>query len=260
MVRRLLVMQLKLEMEMLSMLVMVLVYVVVNDAIPKAIPPQQFQKHFSPQHFSPQHINAKLSLCQMAGFNGEDGQNRMGFVADGGGGGWEKNRWFRSASMVVQICVIGDPYRRQLMEKKKASENYLLWKSLFIPILLNSDLYSLLDGSDPCLPKTLSTDFVLPYTVGCVTVKTLWDTLDKLFVAITRSHILQLKGQLQTLKKGSNSMMQYFEKIKSLVDGLIAVGAPLDDIDVIAHTLHGLPSEYDSFGTSIPLEPRFEFA
>ncbi|KAK3219218.1 hypothetical protein Dsin_013188 [Dipteronia sinensis] len=55
-------------------------------------------------------------------------------------------------------------------------------------------------------------------------------------------------------------MMQYLEKIKSLPDGLSAAGAPLDDLDLIAYTLRGLPSEYDSFGTSIrvcaePIDP-----
>ncbi|KAK2663944.1 hypothetical protein Ddye_002518, partial [Dipteronia dyeriana] len=74
---------------------------------------------------------------------------------------------------------------------------------------------------------------VLSYTIGCATAKTLWDTLKKRFAAITRSHILQLKGQLQTLKK-----------------------APLDDIDVIAHTFRGLPLEYDSFGTSIRIRTK----
>lgn len=46
-------------------------------------------------------------------------------------------------------------------------------------------------------------------------------------------------------------MMQYLERIKSLADGLAAAGAPLDDLDLIAHILRGLPPAYDSFGTSI---------
>ncbi|TXG73795.1 hypothetical protein EZV62_002374 [Acer yangbiense] len=69
-----------------------------------------------------------------------------------------------------------------------------------------------------------------------------------------------LKGQLQILKKGSNSIMQYLKQIKSIADGLTAAGAPFDDLDLIAHTLRGLPSEFDSFGTSIrvraePIDP-----
>lgn len=46
-------------------------------------------------------------------------------------------------------------------------------------------------------------------------------------------------------------MMQYLERIKSLADGLAAAGAPLDDLDLIAHILRGLPPAYDSFSTSI---------
>ncbi|CAB4286246.1 unnamed protein product [Prunus armeniaca] len=164
-----------------------------------------------------------------------------------------------------------------LLPIKLTRDNYILWKSLLIPILQNSSLYGILDGSETCPSPTLSpnqpnpayaewiikdhtckiwlhaalSDFVLPYTVGCTSAKALWDNLEKRFTAITRSHILQLKGQLQALKKGSDSMMQYLERMKSLADGLAAAGAPLDDLDLIAHILRGLPPAYDSFGTSI---------
>ncbi|XP_016650447.1 PREDICTED: uncharacterized protein LOC107881345 [Prunus mume] len=173
-----------------------------------------------------------------------------------------------------------------LIPVKLNRDNYLLWKSLFTPILQNADLYGLLDGSDQCPPQFLPTlesnpayptwvardrtckiwlhaaisESVLPYTVGCSSAQSLWDNLEKRFSAITRSHILQLKGQLQTLKKGSDPMMLYLEKIKALADGLAAAGAPLADLDLIAHILRGLPPEYDSFGTSIrvrsdPIDP-----
>ncbi|KAK2663943.1 hypothetical protein Ddye_002517, partial [Dipteronia dyeriana] len=63
-----------------------------------------------------------------------------------------------SPTSTISITVISPHHITNLIPIKLTRENYLLWKSLFIPILQNSDLYSLLDGSDSCPPKTLSTD------------------------------------------------------------------------------------------------------
>lgn len=46
-------------------------------------------------------------------------------------------------------------------------------------------------------------------------------------------------------------MSDYVQKIKHLSDSLAAVHCPVDDEDLIIHTLNGLPQEYVSFKTSI---------
>ncbi|KAK0605008.1 hypothetical protein LWI29_021813 [Acer saccharum] len=135
------------------------------------------------------------------------------------------------STSTIFVTATSPHHIANLIPIKLTRENYLLWKSVFIPILQNSDLYSFLDGSDPCPPKTLPTDLPNPAYAT-------WVTRD-------------LKRAVSNLEEMSNSLMQYLEQIKPIADGLAVARAPLDDLDLIAHTLRGLPSKFDSFGTSI---------
>lgn len=47
------------------------------------------------------------------------------------------------------------------------------------------------------------------------------------------------------------TLNQYLHQIKHVTDSLADVGHLIDDTDLIFHTLNSLPSEYDSFSTSI---------
>lgn len=68
---------------------------------------------------------------------------------------------------------------------------------------------------------------------------------------MSASHVIQLKFQLQSIKKGDLTMSYYLQNIKNVCDNHAAAGAPVSDTDLIVHILNGLPSEYDSFATSI---------
>lgn len=87
--------------------------------------------------------------------------------------------------------------------------------------------------------------------VGLFTARDVWIALERRFISLSRSHIIQLKTQLQVIKKGNHSITEYIQKIKHLSDILAAVSCPVDDEDLIIHTLNGLPSEYGPFKTSI---------
>lgn len=78
-----------------------------------------------------------------------------------------------------------------------------------------------------------------------------WQILEKRFTSVSRSHIHQLKNQLQTVHKKSSSMEVYLSQIKEISDQLALAGTPVDDEDLVFLTLKGLPDEYDSFKTSI---------
>ncbi|KAK0576154.1 hypothetical protein LWI29_012864 [Acer saccharum] len=58
---------------------------------------------------------------------------------------------------------------------------------------------------------------------------------------------MQLKLQLQTLKKGGSSMSEYLMKKKSIMDALAYTGTALTTDDKIMYILNGLGAEYDSF-------------
>ncbi|CAL9029522.1 unnamed protein product, partial [Prunus brigantina] len=177
-----------------------------------------------------------------------------------------------------------------ILSLKLTRDNYLLWKNLFLPVLQNYDMSGIIDGTEPCPPQFISSpdntltpnpaftnrtkdlsckiwinsalfDTVLSYIVGATSSRDLWLNLEKRFAALTRSHLLQLKAHLQTIKKGSLTMLEYIQQIKTIADSLAAAGSPLANSDFITHILQGLPTEYDALSTFIrvrsePLSPE----
>lgn len=67
---------------------------------------------------------------------------------------------------------------------------------------------------------------------------------------------MQLKLELQTMKKGDLSMTDYLQKAKILFDNLIAVSQHVSDSDLIGHILNGLGSEYDPFVFALHARPE----
>ncbi|KAJ8624241.1 hypothetical protein MRB53_032771 [Persea americana] len=170
-----------------------------------------------------------------------------------------------------------------LISIKLDSQNYLLWKSRFLPVLRAHGMVGFVDGTCLCPPEFLldSTGIptqdvnpqylawiqqdqnvlcwinatlsaaVLAHVVGLKTARDVWLALEKRFASLSRSHIIQLKTQLRSIKKGSQPITEYIQRIKHLADSLAAVLCPVDDEDLIIHTLNGLPSDYGPFKTSI---------
>lgn len=63
--------------------------------------------------------------------------------------------------------------------------------------------------------------------------------------------MLHLKLRLQVIKKGSSSITDYLQNIKSITDSLTAASSPIDNVDIVHHILHGLFIDYNAFVTSI---------
>lgn len=68
---------------------------------------------------------------------------------------------------------------------------------------------------------------------------------------LSRSHIIQLKTQLQCIKKGAQSISEFIQRIKTIFDNLTVAACAVDDKDLIIHTLDGLPPKYAPFMISI---------
>jgi len=71
-----------------------------------------------------------------------------------------------------------------------------------------------------------------------------------MFASHARSHVMQIYFQLAMVKKGNNSITEYFQTIKTLCDTLTAAGQPLNDFESVSFLLKGLGSEFDPFVTS----------
>ena len=62
---------------------------------------------------------------------------------------------------------------------------------------------------------------------------------------------MNLKGELHNIRKGTDSVDSYLQKIKVVRDKLLAVGVIVDDEELLHITLKGLPKEYNAFRSAI---------
>ena len=79
---------------------------------------------------------------------------------------------------------------------------------------------------------------LLTTVIHCSTGKELLDTLTSMFVSQSQARIMPLKMRIQTLKKGSMSMIDYFAKMKRISDSLALAGKPIEVNDFVQHVFN----------------------
>ncbi|KAL0015469.1 hypothetical protein SO802_002538 [Lithocarpus litseifolius] len=87
------------------------------------------------------------------------------------------------------------------------------------------------------------TPTILALTVGCSSALEVWKVLENRFSSISRSHVMNLKGELHNIKKGADLVDLYLQKIKVVRDKLLAVGVIMDDEELLHIILKGLSKE-----------------
>ena len=78
---------------------------------------------------------------------------------------------------------------------------------------------------------------VFSLVVGTTTSRDVWNTLEQRFTSTLRANILNLKLELQSLKKGSDSVNTFLQKIKIARDKLLAVVVIVDNEELICIVL-----------------------
>ena len=68
---------------------------------------------------------------------------------------------------------------------------------------------------------------------------------------------MALKPQLQTLNKGSLSMIEYIEGKRSIADSLTENLHPISDEDLVGYLLSGLDSSYGPFSTAFMMKDAY---
>ena len=81
-----------------------------------------------------------------------------------------------------------------------------------------------------------------------------WDKLVAFDATNTRTKKMQLKDELNTIKKGSSSINDYTLRIKSICEQLASIGVTFVDDDKVESCLRGLTSSYKQFKTLIPTQ------
>uniref|UniRef100_A0A2N9FNP9 Uncharacterized protein n=1 Tax=Fagus sylvatica TaxID=28930 RepID=A0A2N9FNP9_FAGSY len=161
--------------------------------------------------------------------------------------------------------------------------NYLMWKFQITGIL---DAYSLLDHLEdptPCpsqflfshsetetqevnplytqwrardkalfslISSTLSPS-AISLVMGQTSASGIWKILVNRYTSVSRSNIVNLKRELNSIKKNSDSVTDYLHKIKEARNKLVSVGIHIDDEEILHIVLQGLPSEFHSFTSAM---------
>ena len=166
-----------------------------------------------------------------------------------------------------------------LMSIKLDYTNYIPWKHQLITILEAYSLIEHIDGSttQPCqylldaqgyttmnvnpdfqawkikdktllsLINSTLTPQVFSLVFGITNSRKVWNTLEQRFSSNSRANILNLKLELQSLKKGIDFVNNFLQKIKIARDKLLAVGVIVDNEELLCIFLRGLPKEYAQF-------------
>ncbi|KAL5803006.1 hypothetical protein ACOSQ4_031311 [Xanthoceras sorbifolium] len=73
-----------------------------------------------------------------------------------------------------------------------------------------------------------------------------WTKLENLYSQRSMIKILNLRQQLQTIRKGSHSISDFVLKIKNIGDALSAAGEEVSERDLLLSLMHGVGHEYDA--------------
>uniref|UniRef100_A0A2N9HLR0 Reverse transcriptase Ty1/copia-type domain-containing protein n=1 Tax=Fagus sylvatica TaxID=28930 RepID=A0A2N9HLR0_FAGSY len=134
-----------------------------------------------------------------------------------------------------------------LVSVKLDQTNYMLWKFQITSTLKAYKLLDVVDGSYPC-PEMYNRDTnALALVIGQKSAKGVWDTLEKRFTSLSRSNVLSLKRDLNSIKKNNDSINVYMQKIKECKDKLEAVGVFIEAEELLYIVLDGLPTEFYPF-------------
>ena len=153
--------------------------------------------------------------------------------------------------------------------EKLDKDNYQPWKFRMSNYLMGKGLWGYVTGeeTEPELPKEGATPddlkarktwnerdkkvmFLISQNVSngmighiqeLTTSKEAWETLERLYTSNTKPRKIQLKNELNNMKKTSSiSVNDYILKIKEISDALGSIGEQVEDDDLVLAALNGL--------------------
>ncbi|KAM2587639.1 hypothetical protein TB1_044802 [Malus domestica] len=122
--------------------------------------------------------------------------------------------------------------------------------TISVSSIIETDEYKIWKTHDRALMQLL-TATLLSSAISCVIGSTSsrdpWIRLQEQFSIVSRTSIFQMKVDLQNVKKGSDSVSLYLQRIKAARDYLAVAGVVFTDEDIVILALNGLPAEYNTF-------------
>ena len=184
--------------------------------------------------------------------------------------------------------IISVPAFNQMVTVKLTGENLLLWTMQLFPYLRSQKLMGYIDGTRESPLPTITEgeggddarsvanpvfeqwyqqdqlvlsamlsslgDTVLAQVVGCTSAHEVWRVIEPTFATASRAQIMQIRMQLATIQKKdltiNHRVLPQSEEPRRHPSRAV-IGKPLENDEVIAYILQGLPAEYDAIVTSI---------
>ncbi|KAJ9545242.1 hypothetical protein OSB04_024949 [Centaurea solstitialis] len=183
------------------------------------------------------------------------------------------------SSSTISSSNISNPLSSlsHLVSIKLSNDNYLLWRAQMLPYLYGQKLFGFIDGSIPSPTQflqdgTTNPEFITWFQqdqlllsiiisslsesiVGQIlhyrSSSAVWYALETLFTAKSQARVIQIHTQVTTLKKGGDSILEYYNKTKHLADSLIAAGKSITDLEFTTYFLAGLGPDFDPIVASL---------
>ncbi|XP_031273192.1 uncharacterized protein LOC116131351 [Pistacia vera] len=167
---------------------------------------------------------------------------------------------------------------------KLTRTNFPTWKATILPYLKGQKVFGYVDGTIkmPAQEITLSdgnmqpnpafeiwetqdnlilscinaslTDDVLMQVAHCTTSYEVWTSLHTAFATQSKAKAIQVRSQLATARKTTQSITYYFMYVKTLSDDFAMAGQPLKCDEIITYLLAGLGPEYDALVTTVSIK------
>ena len=115
-------------------------------------------------------------------------------------------------------------------------------------------LYSQWKTRDKALFSMISSTLspsAISLVMGQTSASGIWKIIVNRYTSVSRSNIVNLKRELNSIKKNSDSVTDYLQKIKEARNKLVSVGVHIDDEEILHIVLQGLPSEFHSFTSAM---------
>ncbi|KAF5481156.1 hypothetical protein F2P56_001832 [Juglans regia] len=154
---------------------------------------------------------------------------------------------------------------------KLNSSNFPAWCAQLDSLVIGYDLQGFIDGSNPCpilgtnptakarvarsrwirQDKLLLNGIfasvsksIMPLIAASGTSREAWLKLTHLYANRSPTRVMLLKDTLTSLTRGSKSVTEYLQQIKTIADELALVDSPLTNDDLTLYILNGLGSDF----------------
>ncbi|KAF5815303.1 putative RNA-directed DNA polymerase [Helianthus annuus] len=156
---------------------------------------------------------------------------------------------------------------------KLTSTNFPSWRKQVLSTLIGLQLDHHIVGTTPAPAKTVTnnnttspnpeyrrwfcqdqmiisallgscSDQIQPLISSADTAKQAWNALNSSYANQSRSRIVSLKSRLAKNPKGSRSITEFLHDMKSIADDLALAQSPVEEEDLVVHTLNQLTDDY----------------